>query len=159
MEPAWSESMIKYNVCTNFYSNYLYKGLALYISLENTSTDFCLWILCMDDTTYEILSLMNLKYAKLIKLEGVETPELLKIKKLRTKAEYSWTLKSSFMSYLFRKFNDIPSLFYLDADIFFFKDIKKVYEEADGKSIAIAPHKFSKGFEKEKKMRVFLTPE
>jgi len=151
MEPAWSESMIKYNVCTNFYSNYLYKGLALYTSLANTSKDFCLWILCMDVATYETLGRMNLKHARLIRLEEVETQQLLKIKKLRTKAEYSWTLKSSFMSYLFRKFNDIPSLFYLDADIFFFKDIKKVYEEADGKNIAIAPHKFPKGFEKREK--------
>jgi len=139
--------MIKYNICTNFYSNYLYKGLALYFSLEKTSKNFCLWILCMDQETYKILSSLKLKYAKLIKIEDVETRELLTIKKSRNIAEYSWTLKSNFMSYLFVKYPSIPSLFYLDADIFFFNDIKLVFKEIANTSIAIAPHRFPKIFE------------
>lgn len=134
--------MAKYNVCTNFYSNYLYKGLALYYSLEKTSKDFLLWILCMDEEAYKDLSKLKLKHARLIQLDNVETPDLLKIKAGRDKSEYSWTLKSSLMSYLFKKYPKIPSLFYLDGDMFFFKDIKLVYGDIGDRSIAIAPHRF-----------------
>lgn len=134
--------MAKYNVCTNFYSNYLYKGLTLYYSLHKTSKDFCLWILCMDEETYMNLSKLKMKHAKLIKLESVETSELLKLKSKRDKAEYSWTLKSSFMNNLFDRHPKMKSLLYLDADIFFFRDIKLVYKEIGNNSIAVTPHRF-----------------
>jgi hypothetical protein len=98
----------------------------------------------MDKDAYEDLSKLKLKHAKLIQLKDVETPDLLKVKGEREKSEYSWTLKSSLMSYLFKKHPEIPSLFYLDADMFFFKDIKFVYDDIGNKSIAIAPHRFPK---------------
>jgi hypothetical protein len=134
--------MARYNICTNFYSNYLYKGLAQYHSLEKTSNDFCLWILCMDKETYIILSKLKLKNARLIKLSDVESQELLSVKKSRNKAEYCWTLKSSFISYLFKKYRNISSLFYFDGDIFFFNDIKLAYREIGNNSVAMAPHRF-----------------
>jgi hypothetical protein len=101
----------------------------------------------MDKETYKVLSGLKLEHVKLIKLETVETQELLKVKKSRNKSEYSWTLKSSFMSYLFKKYPSIPSLFYFDADIFFFRDIKLVYDDLGNKSLAITPHRFPKNFE------------
>ena len=97
----------------------------------------------MDKDTYKDLSKLKLKHAKLIQLKDVETPDLLKVKGEREKSEYSWTLKSSLMSYLFKKQPEISSLFYLDADMFFFKNIKFVFDDIGGKSIAIAPHRFS----------------
>ena len=96
----------------------------------------------MDKKAYEDLSKLKLKYAKLVQLEKVETPKLLEVKGTRDKSEYSWTLKSSLMSYLFDKYPKIPSLFYLDGDMFFFKDVKLVYDDIGNKSIAIAPHRF-----------------
>lgn len=139
--------MSKHNICTNFYSNYLYKGLALYYSLESRSNDFCLWILCMDEETHTILTGLNLKHAKFIRLNKVETIGLLKVKKSRNKAEYSWTLKSSFIDYLFKKYKKISSLFYLDGDVFFFNDINLIYNLIGNHSIAITPQRFPKGSE------------
>lgn len=115
--------------------------------MEKTSNDFCLWILCMDEESYRDLSKLKLRFAKLIQLKDVETPELLKIKAKRDKAEYSWTLKSSLMNYLFKKYSGIPSIFYLDGDMFFFKDIKLVYDDIGSSSIAIAPHRYPKGLD------------
>jgi hypothetical protein len=96
----------------------------------------------MDKAAYQDLSKLKLKCAKLIQLEDVETPDLLKVKGDRDKSEYSWTLKSSLMSYLFNKHPEIPSLFYLDGDMFFFRDVKLVFEDIGENSIAIAPHRF-----------------
>ena len=40
------------NFCTLFDSYYLYKGIALYRSLEQVSDDFTLYIFCFDDKAY-----------------------------------------------------------------------------------------------------------
>jgi hypothetical protein len=96
----------------------------------------------MDEKAYEILSKLNLKHAKLIKTKDIETPEVVKIKKDRNKGEYSWTLKSVLMNYLFHKYKKLDHLFYLDGDIYFYDDIKLVYEDIGTKSIALAPHRF-----------------
>jgi hypothetical protein len=101
----------------------------------------------MDDETYKVLAKLKLRHAKLIQLESVENKVLRVVKKSRNKGEYSWTLKSSLMSYLFKKYPSIPNLFYLDADISFFKDVALVYNEIGSSSLAIAPHRFPPGYE------------
>lgn len=132
---------MKYNICTNFYANYLYHCLPQYYSLEKTSKNFTWWVLCMDTDIYKIIKKLKLKYAQPINLSDVENKNLLKVKKNRNKGEYSWTLKSAFINYLFQE-KKLKSVLYLDGDIFFFNDVKYVFEEVKNKSIAISPHRF-----------------
>lgn len=132
----------KYNLCTFFNRNYLFKGLAQYKSLEKTSKDFMLWILCVDDITYEILDKLNLKQAKLVKIEDVETKELLSVKGDRSEAEYCWTVKPTFMEYIFKRNHTVKTLLYVDSDIGFFDDVRKVFNETKGYSIGVASHDF-----------------
>ena len=139
---------MKYHLCTFFNRNYLYKGLAQYKSLEKTSSNFTIWILCMDNTTYNLLSKLIMKNAKLVKLEEIENKELLKVKKDRSEAEYCWTVKPTFMKYIFNKNKNINKLLYVDADIAFFQDVRKVFNEAGEKSIGIAPHNFTDNIKK-----------
>lgn len=137
-----------YNFCTLFDRNYFYKGLAMYHSLvANCSEDFNLWILCMDRTTYELLEKMNLPKIKLVSLEEFESPELLKVKKERSVAEYSWTCASNFVWFLLQKYPSCDTMIYLDADIYFFNDPKILIDELGNKDVMITEHRYTKKYD------------
>jgi hypothetical protein len=96
----------------------------------------------MDEQSYNILKKLKLKQAKLFKTSDIETAEIAQLKKDRNKGEYSWTLKSVFIDYLFNKYKHLNNIFYLDGDIYFFNDVAQVYKDIGNASIAIAPHRF-----------------
>ncbi len=134
---------MKYNFCTFFDKNYLYRGLALYNSLTKHCSDFKLWILCMDNITYDFLNKMNLNNVKLIPLKEFENKELLDIKNTRTFIEYCWTCGSSLLFYILKKNSDLKMIAYLDSDMYFYSSPEPIYKEFGNKSIMIIPHKFS----------------
>ncbi|MGC9031664.1 MAG: glycosyl transferase [Minisyncoccia bacterium] len=134
----------KYNFCTEFDKNYLYKGLALYFSLKRfLKENFIIWILCFDDLTYKILSKLNENQIKLVKLEEFENENLKRVKKERSFVEYAWTCTSNFMLYLLENKN-IDSIAYLDADLYFFNNPKVIFDEIEDSSLAIVEHRYSK---------------
>lgn len=142
-----------YYFCTLFDKNYLYRGLTLYYSLLKHCPDFKLWILCMDDTTYQILGKMKLEKIILIALTEIEDQELLAIKKTRSPREYCWTLSPSLPSYVFNHNPEISSLAYIDSDLFFYTDPKPLYDELGDGSVLIMEHKLPEG-KKEKESDV-----
>ena len=81
--------------CTLFDRNYLYKGVAMYKSLESICSSFHLFILCMDDDTYDTLKLLGLENCSLIRLVDFEDEQLLQAKQDRSRAEYCWTCTPS----------------------------------------------------------------
>ena len=70
---------------TYFDSLFLPQGLTLHKSMEKHAGDYLLWILCIDNHTYDVLERLNLPNIRLLKLETLETDELRSIKKERTK--------------------------------------------------------------------------
>lgn len=137
------------NFCTLFDRNYLYKGLAMYYSLiANCTEEFNLWILCMDQLTYELLQKMNLPRVTLVSLIEFESKELLKVKSERNVAEYSWTCASNFIWFLLKKNKELESAIYLDADLYFFNDPKILIEELENKDVMITGHRYTKKFDK-----------
>lgn len=133
-----------YNFCTQFDKNYLYKGLTLFYSLKKSfNKDFVFWVLCFDDLTYEVLSKLNERQVKLIKLEEFENEDLKKVKKERTFIEYAWTCTSNFMSYLLEN-KKVDSITYLDADLYFFNSPEILFREISSNSVAIVEHRYSK---------------
>jgi hypothetical protein len=58
---------------TLFDSHYLPQGLALHESMERHLDDYVLWILCVDEKTYEVLSHLNLNRVGLLDLADWET--------------------------------------------------------------------------------------
>lgn len=129
---------------TLFDKNYAAKGLALYNSLcAHSSETFTLHILALDDETFWLLHELKLDHARLIPHQGFEwAMKLGEIKQTRTWTEYCWTCASSLMEHLL-EFSEIDELTYLDADVFFFADPKLIFDEMQGRSIGITPHRFN----------------
>lgn len=129
--------------CTLFDSNYLDKGITLYKSMEKHMMDFKLYVFAFDDKCYEILKSEN--YDKLIpiSLKEFETPDLLKVKQERTRAEYCWTCSPWIIKHILDKYEE-PICTYIDADMDFFSTPQSVFDEMREKqcSVIIVPHRY-----------------
>jgi hypothetical protein len=134
-----------HNFCTLFDKNYLYRGLTLYSSLSKHCHNFNLWILCMDNTAFELLRKMNLPNIKLIALEEFENDQLKEVKKGRTTAEYSWTCAANLCWFMLDKIKNGDLITYLDADMYFFSDPENIFKEIENSSVAIVEHRL-RGF-------------
>jgi hypothetical protein len=123
---------------------YSAKGLALYESLvKHSSEPFTLHILAMDDVTLWILDSMDLPHVQVIPYRSFEsTMKMAAVKHSREPREYFWTCASVLMEYMLR-FPQIDQITYLDADVFFFSDPKQIFDEMQGRSIGITPHRFN----------------
>lgn len=132
------------NFCTLFDSNYLDKALAMYNSLIRVKADFKLYVLCFDELAYSVLENMQLDMMILEHLEEFETPELLELKKNRTKAEYCWTCTAASIQYFITKYQ-LFDLTYIDADLYFYSNPEVLYAEIvnSNAEIAIMEHRFN----------------
>lgn len=131
------------NLCTLFDSRYLDKGLALYYSLERTTSDFSLYVLCFDEKSHEILKDINLKNMTVVSLEEFETDELKAVKETRSSAEYCWTCTAASIEYMIDRFG-LDSCTYIDADLYFYSDASSLFIEIEesGCDVAIMEHRF-----------------
>jgi hypothetical protein len=112
------------------------KGISLYQSLENVTDDFHLYVMAFDRESYEKLKSFSFKHMSVELLDDFETPELIKVKPTRTKAEYCWTCGPSVIWYFMKKYN-LSDITYLDSDLFFMADPKVIYDEIGNSSVAI----------------------
>ena len=130
--------------CTYFDRHYLIKGLALYGSLKKHCQSFKLYILCMDQLCYDILSRLNYEEIHLISLDEVEKFDrgLFKAKQDRSLIEYYFTSTPCLPLFILANHSEVDLITYLDADLFFFNSPKPVFDEISGHSIAIIEHRF-----------------
>lgn len=130
---------------TLFNSLYLPQGLTLYKSLGRYVKSYTLWVLCIDEETYTLLSALDLENIRLIKLSDVETEELLRVKNERKLVEYLWTLTPFTPRFVFESDPNIKRVTYLDADMWFLKDPACIFKEfeASGKSVLITDHAYA----------------
>ncbi len=124
------------NFCTLFDSYYMLKGISLYQSLENVTDDFHLYVMAFDRECYGKLKSCSFKHMTVELLDDFETPELLKVKPTRTKAEYCWTCGPSVIYHFLTKY-ELDKITYLDSDLFFLSDPKVIEEEAGNSSVVI----------------------
>ena len=129
--------------CTLFDSNYIDKGITLYLSMAKHLDDFRLYVFAFDDKCYEILR--NEAYQGLIpvSLAEFETPDLLRVKKERTRAEYCWTCSPWIIKHVLDHYHE-GICTYIDADMEFFSSPQPVFDEMriKGCSVIIVPHRF-----------------
>ena len=132
------------NFCTLFDSFYLSRGLAMYESLNEHSSDFHLYIFAFDDLSEEILLSLDLENVTVISLAEFETEELKGVKKVRSKAEYCWTCTPSVISYVIENYH-VSDCTYIDSDLFFYSDPSVLISELDefNKDVLITEHRYS----------------
>lgn len=123
------------HICTLLTKDYLVQGLVLYNSLRQTTPEFHLWVLCVDNTAYNLLAKMHLPNVTLVSLENVKNERLAALQGQRKINEFCWTLKASFVTYLLKNNLNLDSMLYVDADLYFFRDVKSIYQEWGDKSV------------------------
>lgn len=131
------------NFCTLFDKNFLLKGIALRDSLSEHCSSFRLFVLCLDDLTYDILKMMRLSNVVLLRLEELEDQELIDLKNKRKAGEFAWTCKPPLVIHILKKYREVELLTYFDSDIYLYSSPSAIYEEIKDKSIIITPHRFS----------------
>lgn len=129
---------------TLFDSNYLSRGLLMYESLKSCTKDFHLYVFAFDELTFRIITGMKLDKVTAIPLQDFETPELKRVKKDRSTAEYCWTCTPSVISYIIEKYK-VPECTYVDSDLYFYSDPSVLISELDlsGKNVLITEHRYS----------------
>jgi hypothetical protein len=130
---------------TLFNSLFLPQGLALHMSMERHVRKYVLWILCVDDETHDVLGRLDLPNVRRLKLSNLETPELLDVKPGRTIGEYCWTLTPFAPRFVFEADSSVERVTYIDADIWFRKHPKKLFDELDAadKHVLITDHAYA----------------
>ncbi|MDD8017206.1 MAG: glycosyl transferase [Bacteroidota bacterium] len=139
-----------YNFCTLFDSNYLSRGLTLYRSLERVCDSFHLFIFAFDEKSLKVMKSLELKHATIISLKEFEDEKLLKVKPIRSRAEYCWTSTSSTILHVLKKY-EVEMCTYLDADMMFFDSPKALFDEMGNSSVMITEHRYSPQYNKEVK--------
>ncbi len=134
---------------TLFNKLYLPQGMALYQSMERHVVNGMLWVLCVDDESYEILDRLKLPRMNLLKLSVLETAELLRVKSQRTIGEYCWTLTPFSPKFVFESDRNIARVTYVDADLWFRKNPQPIFDELDlsKKQVLITDHGYSPAYD------------
>jgi hypothetical protein len=136
--------MRRANYCTLFDSNYLPRALVMYHSLEATGESFTLYVVCFDDSAFEILRKLKLENLVAISLRDFESKELLAVKQARTAAEYCWTCTPHVIRYVLDTYK-LAQLTYLDADLSFYHKPSILLDEFNqtGASTLITEHRYT----------------
>lgn len=133
-----------HHYCTYFDRNYLLRGLAMYRSLKQHDTPFHFHVLCLDDYTYEVLLKLNQHDLRPISLADFESGDtaLLEAKGNRSEIEYYFTCTPSILIYVLNNGDDVETVTYLDADMYFYSSVQPIYNELGANSILIVGHRF-----------------
>lgn len=119
----------------------LIQGLTCYYSLESHSENFTIWICCMDDVTYRMLTNLKLKHAILIHVKDIENQELLSMKNERSLQEYCWTLKAPLCLHILNYYSEADHIVYCDADMYFFTKPNIILDEWWKYSVFLCPQR------------------
>jgi hypothetical protein len=130
---------------TLFDSFFLPQGLSLHASMERHARPYTLWILCVDDVTHGILRELSLPNVRTISLPTVETAELARVKPLRSRGEYCWTLTPFAPKFVFDLDAAVQRVTYLDADTWLCRWPRIIFDdfELSGKAVLITEHAYA----------------
>jgi hypothetical protein len=130
---------------TFFDSLFIPNGIALQASMDRHLKNYTLWILCVDDACFSALKKLDLPNANLLQLSALETEELLKVKQIRTRVEYIWSLAPFAIRTVFQIDSNVRRVTYIDADIWFMRAPEPIFKELEnsGKEVLITDHGYA----------------
>ncbi len=137
-----NNSNIKY-ICTYFDSNFLARGLALFESIKTHTKEFVLYVLTLDQASFDFLH--ELRDEKIIPISITEYNNFfnLDIQKFMDKKQFYFSLTPNLCIYVLKNNPQIDILLYLDADVYVFNFLDILYEEIGTASITICPHRIN----------------
>jgi len=95
----------------------------------------------MDTFTHDMLRHIDSEYISIVPIKTLEEDtEILKAKDGKAENEYCWMLKAPLMEYVLAQEN-IPSVMYMDSDLYFFKDPSQIFEHFTHHSIYLCPQR------------------
>lgn len=128
--------------CTILSKYRIYQGILLCRSLIYNQKKSSIYVLCIDNETYSILSRLNMERVTLINSNQIEDDLLVAIKNQRQLNEYCWTLKPFLIEYILNHFPNLGSVTYIDGDVCFFNDPFPVCNELISSHILLSRHDF-----------------
>ncbi|MET4445539.1 hypothetical protein ABIB75_003821 [Bradyrhizobium sp. GM2.2] len=145
--------MAKHVYCTYFDDNYLPRGIALYQSLQRYAPGARLWVLCLNDRCYRALLALDLPHLVPCRLADFEAadPEVAATRSTRSTIEYFFTCSPAWMLFVLKREQDADWVTYLDGDLYFYASPELIYQELQGSSVAIIPHRFTRAIGRLKK--------
>ena len=127
--------------CTLFDSNYISKGIALYLSIERYSHEYTLYVMAMDRKCQKMLHDLGFERMVVDCIDDISDPALAQARTDRSRAEFCWTCGSYSTDYFLHQYN-LPEITYLDSDLLFFSSPQVILDElqAKGASVGLSPH-------------------
>ena len=143
MNSEYSSPQLRH-YCTCFDRNYVPRGLALLRSMRAHCGDFVLWVLCLDSQAYEEMARSAFPEVRLISLEEfiANDAPLRAAQHDRSRVEFYFTCTPSLPLYVLEHDDEVDTITYLDADLFFFSSPEPVFAEIGSAPIAITPHRY-----------------
>jgi len=132
------------NYCTYFDSSFIVRGLTLYRSLVEESAAFTLWVLCLDDATYDTVIKLNAQGLQPIRIADLESayPELRNVKAQSARTDYFFYYLPALPAYVLKQDPAMRTITFLDADLYFFSDPDTILNEMTANSVLILEHRF-----------------
>ena len=131
--------------CTIFDSGYLARALILYSSLMRWNANAQMGFYCMDDQAAELLEKLGLPRAIVVRHSELATPELERVRPLRSRGEYCWTCKPFAVRHMAQRVPPADWVIYVDADMMFFDDPDKALPGIES-HYQLTPHRYSPRF-------------
>lgn len=131
--------------CTLSNKKYLLQGIALAYSLfQHYKKDYKLYYLCLDSSSYDILTDLNTKYNfNIIPIQVTDIeqshPELLDLK-VSNFSEYCFSFSSLLPLHIFNTYNESSTL-YLDSDVYFYNSPELIFKEIGNKDVGMIRHR------------------
>lgn len=131
------------NYCTLLGTNFLAVGLTLYDSIQRYHPGSQLYILAMDDRSYQILRQMNLPNATILSPQDLDPGPIAIAKTQMNFGQICWTCQPLLCKHILFTLNQ-DRVIYMDADCYFLNsptaEIEKI--EKAGISATLVPHAF-----------------